>query len=221
MLNILTRTSNRPEEFDRLYKSIKNQKNNTLSYKHIVCYENESDLHYLKKYNDLEIFRVKRREIYDKYKDKYHLNNDNPNCFLHNLYCNELMGKVIDGFIIFIDDDDFIYNDNVFYEIEQILNDVDEDTLIMVQMVHPNGRLIPHRSRIHKFEIIQGDIGTPCVIFNKKYVSDKIYWNGWRASDYHFIKKLNDVIPNKKSYELPVVKVVNIGNNYEHKNEEL
>lgn len=216
MLNILTRTSNRPDEFERLYQSIKNQKNNTLIYKHIVCYENDEDINYLSKYDDIEIFRVNRKEIYVKYKDKgFNLDHNNPNCFIHNLYMNELMDKVDEGFIIFIDDDDYLYNDDVFDDIEKILKDIDVDTLAVVQMAHPNTRKLPHKSFIERKEIRQGEIGTPCVIFNSKYVSHELRWEGWRAHDYHFIVKLNQMIPKSKWYEKTIVQIPSMGNQYE------
>jgi len=157
MINILTRTSERPFEFERLYKSIKGQKNNTLRYRHIVCYENDEDLTYLKKYEDIDYFKTDRREIYEKYLSlNFMLNVNNPNCFIHNLYVNELMDEVKEGYIIIIDDDDLLYNDKTFDVIEEIINEIDEDTVAFVQMVHPNSRRIPHISKIKQKEVVRG-----------------------------------------------------------------
>lgn len=215
MINILTRTSERPEEFKRLYDSIKSQKNNTLKYRHIVCYENDSDLDYIKKYDDITAFGVNRKEIYDKYKDMgYQLNANNPNCFIHNLYINELMDKVEEGYIIVIDDDDLLYNDETFNEIESIINDIDEDTIAFFQMVHPNTRVIPSRGRIDKKEIVRGDIGTPCIIFNFKYVKE-IRWGGWRAEDFRFLTEINKISKKQKWYHKKIVQVLESGNQYE------
>lgn len=216
MINILTRTSERPIEFEKLYKSIKSQKNNTLKYKHIVCYENESDLEYLKKYEDLEIFRVNRKEIYDKYNEKgFLLNPNNPNCFIHNLYVNELMDRVDDGYIIIIDDDDLLYSDNTFNVIEEILNEINEDTIAFVQMVHPNTRRIPHITKIKEKQVVKGDIGAPCVIFHSKYVSNDLRWKGWRAADFEFLKKLSEIAIKQIWYEKPIVQILQSGNQYE------
>ena len=69
MINILTRTSERPFEFERLYKSIKGQKNNTLRYRHIVCYENDEDLTYklcIKQFG-LLTFNIKLSDKYFSY----------------------------------------------------------------------------------------------------------------------------------------------------------
>ena len=216
MINILTRTSERPFEFERLYKSIKGQKNNTLRYRHIVCYENDEDLTYLKKYEDIDYFKTDRREIYEKYLSlNFMLNVNNPNCFIHNLYVNELMDEVKEGYIIIIDDDDLLYNDKTFDVIEEIINEIDEDTVAFVQMVHPNSRRIPHISKIKQKEVVRGDIGAPCVIFNSKYVSDDLRWEGWRAADFQFIKKLSEKAIKQKWYEKPIVQVLDSGNQYE------
>jgi hypothetical protein len=215
IINILTRTSERPKEFERLYKSIKSQKNNTLKYRHIVCYENDSDLEYIKKYDDITAFRVNRKEIYEKYRDMgYHLNVNDPNCFIHNLYINELMDKIEEGYIIIIDDDDILYSDETFNDIEYIINDIDEDTIAFVQMVHPNTRRIPSDGRIDKKEIFKGDIGSPCIIFHSKY-SKEIRWGGWRAEDFKFLTEINKISKKQKWYHKRIVQVLESGNQYE------
>ena len=143
----------------------------------------------------------------------YQLNVDNPNCFIHNLYVNELMDKVEEGYIIIIDDDDLLYSDETFNEIESIINDIDEDTIAFVQMVHPNTRIIPSGGRVDKKEIFRGDIGTPCIIFHFKYVKE-IRWSGWRAEDFRFLTEINKISKKQKWYHKKIVQVLESGNQY-------
>lgn len=214
MINILTRTSDRPEQFKRLYDSIKSQKNDTLRYRHIVCYENETDLDYLKDYKDIDLLRLDRKEIYEKYKEmEFKLNPNDPNCFIHNLYINELMDMVNEGNVIFIDDDDLLYNENTFNQIEFILNDIDEDTIAFVQMVHPNSRRLPHINNVKNKNVVRGDIGAPCIIFNFKYCNE-FRWDGWRAADYRFLTEISNKINKQKWYDIPIVQVLESGNQY-------
>ena len=55
-LNILTRTSNRPNGFKRCYNSIKNQTYKKIN--HIVSCDNEKDLNYLNNYDDIEVIKI-------------------------------------------------------------------------------------------------------------------------------------------------------------------
>jgi len=56
LINILTRTSGRPNGFNKCRKSIENQ--TYIQIKHLVSYDDNNDLHYLKKY-DCEKIKVK------------------------------------------------------------------------------------------------------------------------------------------------------------------
>jgi hypothetical protein len=100
-LNILIRTSMRPEFFKKCIKSILSQKyTNFYVY---ICYDKEDSLSYL---NDYE----------SKYTNitTFFIQNDSVEKYKFNLYNNTLMDKVIDGFIIFLDDDDIFCHDMCF-----------------------------------------------------------------------------------------------------------
>ena len=102
----MIRTSNRPEYFSQCIKSILNQNYNNVDI--IICYDKDESLNYLKKYNKIKYFKV-----YSTSKEHYK----------YNLYCNELLKKVKNGFIIFLDDDDELCHSEVLKTINNFCND--------------------------------------------------------------------------------------------------
>ena len=79
-------------EFEQQYSILKQKYSNFHIY---VCYDNMESHNYVKYYEalykNITVFFVK---------------NDSTNKYKFNLYNNELMSKVTDGFILFLDDDD-------------------------------------------------------------------------------------------------------------------
>ena len=120
LINVLTRTSNRPLGFQKCHRSIQEQTYKNI--RHIVSYDDCADLWYLK---DLEISLVDVSKI---------KNTDTPKVSVienrvyapYNLYCNALLEVVDDGWILFLDDDDNLYQSKVIEElvarIEEIQN---------------------------------------------------------------------------------------------------
>ena len=61
--------------------------------------------------------------IFKNYKDKlkyFFINNKSKN-FFYNLYCNTLLKKVKNGYIMFLDDDDKFYSNSALSEINEKL----------------------------------------------------------------------------------------------------
>lgn len=101
LINILTRTSNRPIGFDINVKSVKEQTYDNIN--HIIGYDNDEDLNYINKYDGLIKVKVDRESLISA--------DTSPNPMTgkyspHNLYFNEMMKIVTDGWIIYYDDDD-------------------------------------------------------------------------------------------------------------------
>ena len=124
-LNILTRTSNRPNGFKRCYNSIKNQTYKKIN--HIVSCDNEKDLNYLNNYDDIEVIK-----IYELTNFKNRIGN----YMIWNTYFNHMITQSKDGWIIFLDDDDYLHNENV---IEEIINeDIKDKEVVIFQMFFNN-----------------------------------------------------------------------------------
>lgn len=92
LINILIRTSNRPNAFSRCLKSIVTQSYPNIRI--IVGYDNDRALNYIPK--GLEAVPVSA---------------DRNLPFFYDLYCNDLKAMVTDGYFLFLDDDDILKKD--------------------------------------------------------------------------------------------------------------
>ena len=204
LINILTRTSNRPNGFDICVNSIKKQTYENIN--HIVSYDDDLDLNYINNYNVSKI-KINREEII---KNDKSVNPNNPNFWFspHNLYCNSLLDEVKDGYIMFLDDDDMLLHENV---IEVIVdNIVDEDTILIWKMQYPDGRLLPDSNSYNTKKIRLGGIGSPCFLFHSKW-KDFYRWDAYKCGDYRFLEKLYKKIPNNKWINSPFIILNNSG----------
>ncbi len=163
-LNILIRTSNRPEYFKQAINSILNQ--NYQNYKIYVSYDKKESLKYLKEYNNINIIEM---------------NIDNPNKYKFNLYNNYLMDKVDDGYILFLDDDDIYIHNNVFNIINDNLTS-NEDFLIW-KFMRPDKLIFPNN------HIKLGTIDTTSFCFHSNYKSIA-RWGDKQCGDYRFVNML-------------------------------
>ena len=178
MFNVLIRTSNRPENFMRCIGSVLDQK--YTNYKVYVCHDIIESLDYLDKYDD----KIEYFPVFTKSKEKYKFN----------LYCNQLLAKVEDGYVIFLDDDDVFCHDQVF----NILNYcMDDETLLIWKFFRPDKIIYPSSMK----NINLGEIASCGFCSNiKNYKSCK--WGDKKNGDFYFIGK---VIEKNK----PKIKLLN------------
>lgn len=187
IINILTRTSGRPKGFQKCHTSILKQ--SCQNYKHIVSYDDVIDLDYLNKY-DLKIVSVKKN---NSLPDSILIDRHEP----YNLYCNELLCEVEEGWIMFLDDDDMLAHKRVLMMLYDQIKKHNDDTLFIWQTKFPNGSLLPPNKTFNQKEIKEQFIDTACFMFHSKY-KDKAKWDPFWAADFRFIKDLAEVIPNQK-----------------------
>lgn len=201
LINILTRTSNRPIGFYNCRQSIVKQ-----SYKNIkqfVSYENEVDLTYI---DCADVSKVK----VEKYEGEGLVNLEGYVHAPYNLYCNTMLDHVDHGWILFLDDDDNLFHNKVIEEIIAEIKKEDEDTMFIWQMRYPNGKLLPTKDHFEKKKIEINNIDTTCFIFHSKY-KKFAKWDQWKASDYRVIQKLCEIIPKKKWIEKVYIQINNYG----------
>lgn len=206
LINIITRTSNRPKGFERNYVSIKNQKYK--NYRHIVLYDDPKDYElYLKKYEDISLHFVNRNELIESYNGP--IINDVKNFWPseHNLYCNVGLDSVEEGYVIFLDDDDYMNNPS---SLSQIVNHLEEDTLSVWQMQYTNGTKLPSDQMIDNQIITLGGIGAPCVGFHSKW-KNSCKWDKYKCGDFRFIQCLSQTIPNKSFHKTVLSKIPQAG----------
>lgn len=202
-INVLTRTSNRPNGFKKCHDSLLNQ--TYKNYLHIVSYDSKKDLKYLEG-EKIKKICVKPEKDEPQFKPEASVMLEYKP---YNLYCNDLLQQVKDGWIMFLDDDDMLAEKNVLKKLVSHIKECDEDTLLLWQARFPNGDLIPPVYTFEKEEIKLSHIDTACFIFHSKY-KDRVKWDCWTAADYRFIRNLSGIIPN----QLWIPKTFTLKNNF-------
>ena len=168
ILNILIRTSNRPENFKECIKSVLNQKYK--NYKIYICYDKKESLSYLEKYKNND--QIEFFFVHTTSKEKYKFN----------LYCNELLSKVKKGYVIFLDDDDMFCHDQVF----NILNYcMDNKSLLIWNFFRPDKIIFPRNIKT----INLGEIDTTSFCSNINNYKNCLWWDK-KNGDYNFITKV-------------------------------
>lgn len=204
LINILTRTSGRPRAFKKCYKSIVSQTYN--NFRHIVSYDDPKDVSYLRKY-PIDTLRVETMIISEEEKKS-----SDKEFKPYNLYCNDLLNEVKEGWIMFLDDDDMLNSKHSLHKVVDMINLHDEDTLIIWQTQYPNGSLLPPEKVFAEKRILLRQIDTACFIFHSKH-KNASEWDSWWAADFRFVDKLAEVIPKQKWVKEIITKKNTLGGN--------
>lgn len=173
LINILIRTSNRPELFRRAVDSVLNQTYRNIRI--IVSVDNPKAAAYAKEFECVHVFKKPGWP------------------YFYNLYCNELKRKVTEGYFFFLDDDDFL--DNPFV-IEQMIPHLEEDKAVLCQFKR-NGRPKPPNIQMKDRIIWKGWVGLPCLWLHHSK-KDLAHLTGMvDYGDYLYIKKISELMPVK------------------------
>ena len=168
IINILIRTCYRPNYFRKCIESILKQ--NYVNYNIIICYDDKKCESYLKEYKQNNI-------------SKFFIQLNNSNKYKFNLYCNHLLDKVKDGWILFLDDDDKLVDNNCFKIINDKIENVND--FIIWSFLRPD-KIIKTKN-IKNIEL--GEIDTTSFLFNSKY-KKKALWDDQQNGDYRFVNKI-------------------------------
>lgn len=169
-LNILIRTSMRPEFFKICIESVLSQKYS--NYHIFICFdkiESESYLDGYKERDNMTIFYI-QNESTEKYK--------------FNLYNNELMNMVKDGFILFLDDDDMFTHEYCLRIINEHLKS--DKNILIWKFMRPDKLIYP---TTESDEIHLGEIDTTSVCFHNKF-KHLVKWKDTQCGDFHFYSEL-------------------------------
>ncbi len=225
LINILTRTSNRPNGFKRCRESIENQTYKNI--RHIVSIDNLNDEEYVKKYN-VDYFFMDKEAISKE--------NDIPDPktgtrFIYNLYLNHLINEVKEGWIFILDDDDYFADRNC---VQKMVNAVKNPTdLVLWQMKYPNGQVLPSLQELGMPPRL-ARISSQCFMLHSG-IAKTIRWDGWKCGDFRFVQKayaktgekrvIKEVLVNLGGVGLGMKKDINtvqsnlMGNNVYNNNE--
>lgn len=189
--NILVRTSNRPNYFRACYESIMNQ--TFQNFKIFVSCDNNETCDYLKKYSNINVILLSKPST-DNFPAPDIPRGNNLAKFPYNIYLNQLMKQVRNGYILYLDDDDILMHPT---SLQIIANHISgKDDLIFWRVQFPYGKLIPEDEYFGgppEFWHISG-IG---FAFHSKYIPFA-QWDGWKGGDYAVATKLYRTVPNKK-----------------------
>ena len=168
-INILIRTSNRPQAFNTCIESILKQKYE--NYHVYVCFDKEESLDYLQHYE-------KNPHI-----TYFPVHIDSTQKYKFNLYCNLLMDKVEEGYIMFLDDDDVMLHEKVFTLIN---NELGQHRILIWKFLRPDKLIYPQNIQN---DIVLGEIDTACVCFYYE-LKEHAKWDDRRCGDYRFFSQL-------------------------------
>ena len=168
-LNILIRTSLRAELFKTCIESVLSQ--NYTNYHIYICYDKIESINYLQNYETKYINIT-----------TFFIENDSNEKYKFNLYNNELMDKVEDGFILFLDDDDMFTHNYCFKIINENLTN---ENILIWKFMRPDKLVYPK----HINDITIGEIDTTSICFHIKYKNIS-KWEDKQCGDYYFYNNL-------------------------------
>ncbi len=188
LINILIRTSHRPDLFKRAIRSVQTQTYRNVNV--IIGCDTEESWDYTRGYI------------------AYRMHRDLTANHYWNLYCNQLKSLVKEGWFFYLDDDDYLVNSNALTNIAEHLINPDEG--VICQMLR-NGKPKPRKELMEQKKIECGRIGAPCLFLHSSK-KDIANWDGFKAGDYRWIKNVSLRLPMKFIQTV----VVQTGNNGLH-----
>jgi glycosyltransferase involved in cell wall biosynthesis len=192
LINIITRTSNRPLYFKECRRSIISQTYKNV--KHIIGVDDVASESYL---TSLPYTRIPSEKILDKDKIPYRKFWYNPpesqgeSPAPWNLYMNHLYKEVEDGWVMFLDDDDNFVNEGSLKEICNHLND--ENSLIIWKLIIDDA-ILPTKQCFGNYPIPY-EISGIGFMFHSKYLN-LAQWDSWGAGDFRVIHNLFNNVKN-------------------------
>jgi len=201
IINIITRTANRPKAFDRNVRSVNTQTYDNVN--HVVVVDSDDTLSYTEQYN-LPTVQVILSEV-TKNDTTKHYNPMTGRYTPVNLYFNHVSHMLKNGWVLYIDDDNYLSSPDILQKLVNIINKCDNDTLIFFQMRRENGYTIPEDAVMRTGRMPEiGTIGGCCFTYHTKY-KDSASWDTWKCADYRFMSQLHGIIPNKAWYNKVVI----------------
>ena len=169
-INIILRTHTKKTNFITSLNSILNQ--NYHNYKIHITYDHPDSDQYVNEYNNDKIIKYKmiKKSNGDAYFD---------------LYCNEIINKINDGYIMILDDDNYFINNNCLNIINNNLIDNINENKILVWNFLRYDKIIKPNINYLKY----GEIDNNSYIFHNSIKNDSEF-KDYYGSDFLFISKL-------------------------------
>lgn len=131
----------------------------------------------------------------------------------YNWYLKIAEKELQDGWVLYVDDDDQLYNNTTLEDLNtKIVDYGSEDVLHLNQFSYPNGDLIPDEGRsflyTHGFPFVHRQISGVCLCFHTKY-ADYTYWDEWSSADFRTASSLREKIGKLNMTNLVAIKLTN------------
>lgn len=194
-LTVVIRTHDRPRMFKRCIESVRNQTHKNIEI--VVGADTPGSLAYASDYNPDRLVKLEPRA------------RTSHTDFPANEYVSELIKDVNDGYILVLDDDNYIADRN---GVENLFKQIDKEWCIyIIRYRYPDGRLFPDHKLFAAKKIQNGGVDwASCVFharFNKVSKSLPLY-----NADYHFIRNLVNTVKTTKWIDLALVHTETPGN---------
>lgn len=209
LINILSRTSNRPKAFSVFLESLLTQTYDEVRL--IISTDDDKSYKYCRKkipsFFPAQIIRLSRTERNPN--KTLRLNGYNVQFLYHapyNLYENELGKEVEQGFMMHLDDDDKFTRPDSLQIIGSSITSPDD---LIMWKVNVQGRIIPEPDHF-------GIKPTPTHIsgigfaYHSKY-KEYAYWDEFSCCDFRVISRLWNIIPNKIYIDSVLTQTQSIG----------
>lgn len=194
LVNILIRTSNRPEYFRDCINSIYSQTYKNINI--IVGVDTDQTYNYVKK-DKCRIVSYKKEDFEVPTKPN---SEDYGHEFIPNSYMNKLMDECKYGYIMYLDDDD-VYQDN--QSLEFIVSKIQTENDLLFWKVQFPHRVVPAPSKFRQPpELTQVD--TVGFMFPVKY---RVDWEPFSNGDFRVAKQLYKNVPFKRYIDKILTKV--------------
>ncbi len=204
LINIITRTANRPKGLAKLVESIGNQTHRNI--KHWITVDHTASMAYAVQYagDSCEILQINKKEVMTR------SDIPDPNTgdrFIYNLYLNDVLSKITEGWVIIIDDDDSFADNNAASTIVKNMQFTND--MIIYQMRYPDGTVLPDEDSFNQPPQL-GRIGMPCITVHHS-LAKQFNFDGWKCGDYRYISKIYEAAANKRWILQPIIQIGNRG----------
>jgi glycosyltransferase involved in cell wall biosynthesis len=208
LINIITRTRNRPRFFQLNVSSLNQQTYNNLH--HIVTYQVDEDLSYINDHQYSNTTLVKVPNVIRDNSLENTIEGLTLNHAPYNLFLNEAHKYVKEGWVMYLDDDDiFSFSNSIEFLVDEI-NKYDLETKHLWKVQFP-GLTAPNdfyfQSYVEGKPLKNSQISMIGMLFHSSHLG-KVNFHEWSCGDYFAFKELDKVLPKRNMINHPLTKIV-------------
>lgn len=207
LINIITRTRNRPRFFQLNVSSLNQQTYNNLH--HIVTYQVDEDLSYINEYQYSNTTLVKVPNVIKDNSLEKTIEGLTVHHSPYNLFLNEAHKYVKEGWVMYLDDDDiFSFANSIEFLVNEI-NKYDLETKHLWKVQFPRWTT-PNDSYFQSYvegkPLKNSQISMIGMLFHSSHL-DKVNFHEWACGDYFAFKELDKLLPKRNMINQPLTRI--------------